>query len=399
MDHVPPIEAPSATIRQPVVLQVLPALVTGGVERGTVDMAVALAEAGWKAMVASEGGPMVRELTRAGAEHITLPLASKNPLTIRANALKLADIIAANGVDIVHARSRAPAWSAWIAAQATGAHYVTTFHGTYNLGWFGLKQKYNAVMTRGEKVIAISDFIAEHARRIYGLEAERVRVVHRGIDMTRFDPTRVSPERIIQLAQKWRLPDGYQVIMLPGRLTRWKGQAVLIEALALLGRHDVRCLLVGSDQGRTGYREELVELIKRRDLTDVVHLADECSDMPAAYMLTDVVVSASTDPEAFGRVAVEGQAMGRPVIATAHGATNETVLPGRTGWLTAPGDPEALAQALDRFLALSGEERDLMAKDAMDFVRAKFSKESMCASTLDVYREVLGLALAAPQAE
>lgn len=391
MDHVAPIEAPSAAVRQPVVLQVLPALVTGGVERGTVDMAVALAEAGWTAIVASEGGPMVRELTRAGATHVTLPLASKNPLTIRSNALKLAELIATHQVDIVHARSRAPAWSAWIAAQATGAHYVTTFHGTYNLGWFGLKQKYNAVMTRGEKVIAISDFIAEHARRVYGLEAERVRVVHRGIDMARFDPARVSPERIIQLAQKWRLPDGYQVIMLPGRLTRWKGQAVLIEALALLGRHDVRCLLVGSDQGRTGYREELVELVKRRDLTDVVHLVDECNDMPAAYMLTDVVVSASTDPEAFGRIAVEGQAMGRPVIATAHGATDETVLPGRTGWLTAPGDPQALAQALDRFLALSAEERGLMAQDAMDFVRSKFSKESMCASTLDVYREVLGI--------
>lgn len=396
MDHVAPIEAPSPAVRQPVVLQVLPALVTGGVERGTVDMAVALAEAGWTAIVASEGGPMVRELTRAGATHITLPLASKNPLTIRSNALKLADLIATHQVDIVHARSRAPAWSAWIAAQATGAHYVTTFHGTYNLGWFGLKQKYNAVMTRGERVIAISDFIAEHARRVYGLEADRVRVVHRGIDMARFDPARVSPERIIQLAQKWRLPDGYQVIMLPGRLTRWKGQAVLIEALALLGRHDVRCLLVGSDQGRTGYREELVELVKRRDLTDVVHLVDECSDMPAAYMLTDVVVSASTDPEAFGRIAVEGQAMGRPVIATAHGATDETVLPGRTGWLTAPGDAAALAQALDRFLALSAEERDLMARDAMDFVRSRFSKESMCASTLDVYREVLGMPQSVP---
>lgn len=399
MDSVVPNQTPSEAARQPVVMQVLPALVTGGVERGAVDMAVALAEAGWKAIVVSEGGPMVRELIRAGAEHVTLPVASKNPLVIRANALKLAELIAAHGVDIVHARSRAPAWSAWIAAQATGAHYVTTFHGTYNLGWFGLKQKYNAVMTRGERVIAISDFIAEHARRVYGLEPERIRVVHRGIDMARFDPARVSPERIIQLAQKWRLPDGYQVIMLPGRLTRWKGQAVLIEALALLGRHDVRCLLVGSDQGRTGYREELVELVKRRGLTDVVHLVDECGDMPAAYMLTDVVVSASTDPEAFGRVAVEGQAMGRPVIATAHGATDETVLPGRTGWLTAPGDPQALAQALDRFLALSAEERGLMARDAMDFVRAKFSKEAMCARTLDVYREVLGMAssLAGPE--
>ncbi|MBI3444175.1 MAG: glycosyltransferase family 4 protein [Magnetospirillum sp.] len=396
MDHVAPIEAPLEAARQPVVMQVLPALVTGGVERGTVDMAVALAEAGWKAIVVSEGGPMVRELTRVGAEHITLPVASKNPLTIRANADKLAEIIVANNVDIVHARSRAPAWSAWMAAERTGRHFVTTFHGTYNLGWFGLKQRYNAIMTRGERVIAISEFISEHARRVYGLDPQRLRVVHRGIDLSRFDPAKVSPERIIQLAQKWRLPDGYQVIMLPGRLTRWKGQAVLIEALALLGRHDVRCLLVGSDQGRTGYREELVELVKSRDLVDVVHLADECNDMPAAYMLTDVVVSASTDPEAFGRIAVEGQAMGRPVIATAHGATDETVLPGRTGWLTPPGDAQALAQALDRFLALSTEERDLMAADAMDFVRTNFSKEAMCARTLGIYREILDAAAPPP---
>jgi glycosyltransferase involved in cell wall biosynthesis len=385
-----PIETPPGPPRQPVVLQVLPALVTGGVERGTVDLAVALAEAGWKAIVASSGGPMAREILRAGAEHVTLPLASKNPLTIRANAERLARLVTDLGVDIIHARSRAPAWSALMAAQRTGAHFVTTFHGTYNLGMFGLKNRYNAVMTRGERVIAISGFIAEHAHRIYGLDPERIRVVHRGIDLKKFDPTRVSPERIIQLAQKWRLPDGYQVITLPGRLTRWKGQAVLIEALAKLGRHDIRCLLVGSDQGRTGYRAELMELIRRRDLVDVVHIVDECSDMPAAYMLTDVVVSASTDPEAFGRVAVEGQAMGRPVIAADHGASRETVLPGETGWLTPPGDPRALAYALDRFLALSGASRDIMAARAIEHVRANFSKDTMCAKTLDVYREVLG---------
>lgn len=399
MDQATSIDAPSSEVRQPlpangrapVVLQVLPALVTGGVERGAVDMAAALVEAGWTAIVASEGGPMVRELVRAGAEHITLPLASKNPLVVRRNAGQLAELVASRGVDILHARSRAPAWSALMAAEQTGCHFVTTFHGTYNTGgYFGLKNRYNAVMTRGERVIAISEFIAEHARRIYGLDPDRIRVVHRGIDLNRFDPARVSQERIIQLAQKWRLPDGHRVIMLPGRLTRWKGQSVLIEALALLGRHDVRCLLVGSDQGRTGYREELEQLVRRRDLVDVVHLTDECNDMPAAYMLTDAVVSASTDPEAFGRVAVEAQAMGRPVIVTAHGATGETVLPGRTGWLTAPGDPEALAQALDRFLALSADERGGMAQDAIEHVRANFGKETMCARTMDVYREVLG---------
>jgi len=396
MDHAVPLVEPPTGSRPPVVLQVLPALVTGGVERGTIDVATALVEAGWTSLVASEGGPMSRELSRVGAEHITLPLASKNPLVIRRNTEHLAELITTHGVDIVHARSRAPAWSAWAAAQQTGRHFLTTFHGTYNLGLFGLKERYNAVMTRGERVIAISDFIAEHVWRIYGVDPERIRIVPRGIDLTRFDPTRVSQERIIQLAQKWRLPDGYPVIMLPGRLTRWKGQGVLIEAIARLGRRDLRCLLVGSDQGRTAYRDSLVDLVKRRGLADVVHLTGDCGDMPAAYMLTDVVVSASTDPEAFGRVAVEGQAMGRPVIASGHGASPETILSGQTGWLTPPGDAEALAEALDRFLSLDAEERAAMARRGMAHVRAYFTKETMCARTLDIYRELLHSPLSPP---
>lgn len=375
--------------RQPVVLQVLPALVTGGVERGTVEVAQALVEAGWKAVVASSGGPMVRELTRCGAIHVELPLASKKPWTMRQNIGRLEAVIREHDVDIVHARSRAPAWSAMAAAHRTQTPFMTTFHGTYNLGWFGLKHIYNSVMTRGERVIAISEFIAEHARRVYGTTPEKIRVIYRGVDLKKFDPVRVSPERIIQLAQRWRLPDGFPVIMLPGRLTRWKGQEVLIRALAELGRHDVRCLLVGSDQGRTGYRQELVDLIRSLGLTDVVHIVDECNDMPAAYMLTDIAVSASTDPEAFGRVVVEAQAMGRPVIATSHGAPRETILPGRTGWLSTPGDPSSLAEALARFLALSAEERGDMAQLAQTFVRANFTKETMCTRTLEVYGELL----------
>jgi glycosyltransferase involved in cell wall biosynthesis len=393
------IDAPEGAPRQPTVLQVLPALVTGGVERGTVDVAAALTAAGWRSIVASTGGPMVRELIRAGAQHVELPLASKNPLVIKQNVGRLVDLIKSEGVDIVHARSRAPAWSAWEASQKTGAHFVTTFHGTYNLGWFGLKQMYNQIMTRGERVIAISEFIAEHTRRVYGLGAERIRVIHRGVDLSKFDPARVSQERIIQLANRWRLPDGYPVIMLPGRLTRWKGQGVLIEALAELGRHDIRCLLVGSDQGRTTYRQELVHLIRRLGMEDVVHIVDECSDMPAAYMLTDVAVSASTDPEAFGRVVIEAQAMGRPVIATDHGAPREIVAHGKTGWLAPPGDPKALAQALDRFLSLSREGRAEIANMGQRFVRANFTKEAMCDRTLAVYREVLSGEVAVPKQE
>ncbi|PKU22752.1 glycosyltransferase family 4 protein [Telmatospirillum siberiense] len=375
--------------RRKVVLQVLPSLVTGGVERGTIDVAGALVEAGWTSLVASNGGHMVRELDRLGAKHIQLPLHSKNPLVMRANIGRLEAVIRHYGVDVVHARSRAPAWSAFYAAKKTGAHFLTTFHGTYNLGMLGLKNAYNAVMTRGERVIAISHFIADHMQSVYHADPNKIRVVHRGVDLSRFDPARVSQERIIQLAQRWRLPDGYPVIMLPGRLTRWKGQTVLIEALAMLGRRDVRCLLVGSDQGRDAYTDELKSLVERRGLTDVVHIVGDCNDMPAAYMLTDVVVSASTDPEAFGRVIVEGQAMGRPVVATNNGAARENVLDGQTGTLVPPGNPAALAQALDAALAIGPDERESRAEVAIRFVRENFTRELMCARTLGVYDEVI----------
>lgn len=376
----------------PIILQVLPSLVTGGVERGTIDMAASMREAGWQNLVVSSGGPMVRELDRLGIKHIKLPVHSKNPLVIRANIARLAAVIREYGVDIIHARSRAPAWSAFYAAQRTGAHFVTTFHGTYNPGPFGLKERYNAIMTRGERVIAISHFIADHMQARYPIEPERIRVVHRGIDIDIFDPNKVSQERIIQLATRWRLPDGYPVVMLPGRLTRWKGQEVLIEALAMLGRRNIRCLLVGSDQGRSAYQDELRAMVKKRDLTDVVHIVGDCNDMPAAYMLTDVVVSASTDPEAFGRVIVEAQAMGRPVVATDNGAGRENVLDGQTGLLVPPKDPAALALALDRVLAIGTEERGARAELAIDFVRRNFTRQLMGARTLDIYREVLDLA-------
>jgi glycosyltransferase involved in cell wall biosynthesis len=223
--------------------------------------------------------------------------------------------------------------------------------------------------------------------------------VHRGIDFSQFDPARASSERIIKLAGQWRLPDGVPVIMLPGRLTRWKGQTVLIDALAALGRKDVRCLLVGDDQGRQGYRAELERRIGARGLDGVVHIVDDCGDMPAAYMLADVVVSASLDPEAFGRVAVEAQAMGRPTIASDHGAARETLIAGETGWLTPPGDAAALARALGEALTLNAAGRAALAARAIERVRANFSKEVMCAATLAVYRELLDEATAGQAAE
>ncbi len=376
----------------PVVLQVLPALEQGGVERGTVDMAAALVRAGWTAIVASAGGPMVHEVERAGARHVTMRLDAKTPLALHENAGLLTALIYDHNVDIIHARSRAPAWSALLAARRSRAHLVTTFHGTYGTS-NAIKRFYNSVMTKGQRVIAISDFIAEHVRQTYGVEDQRLVTIPRGIDTHIFNPAGVSAERIIQLAKAWRLTDGLTdglpVVMLPGRLTRWKGQAVLIEALAKLGRRDLRGVLVGGDQGRQRYRDELGQLASARGLGDVVRVVDHCRDMAAAYMLADVVVSASTDPEAFGRVSVEAQAMGRPVVVTDHGATRETMLPGRTGWQVPPDDPAALAAALDQALALDEAQRRQMAETARAHVVENFGVELMQSRTMALYQDVL----------
>lgn len=383
-------EAPDwrGSARPPVVLQVLPELVTGGAERGCIDVALALAAAGAVPLVASQGGPMARELDRAGITHLTLPLKSKNPWRIHRNAKALERIIRERGVDIVHARSRAPAWSGWLAARATGARFMTTFHAPYNFS-NPLKQKYNSVMARGERVIAISDFIRDHILSSYAIDPARIRVIHRGIDGTVFAPDRVSPARIATLANRWRLDDGRPVVLLPGRLTRWKGQSVMIEALARLGRRDLLCLLVGSDQGRTGYREELERMITTRGLGGVVRITDHCDDMAAAYRLSTIVVSASREPEAFGRVIAEAQAMGRPVIVTSTGAYRETVLEGETAWVVPPDDPTSLAAAVEQALNLTEERRAGMGDRAIDFVNSRFTRERMCADTLGVYAELL----------
>lgn len=377
---------------RPVVLQIIPSLVTGGAERGCVDMAAAITRAGGTALVASTGGPMVRELERHGARHITLKLASKNPLTIWANARRLEALIREHGVDIVHARSRAPAWSAYWAARRCGVPFVTTFHAPYGLGkgpLSRLKRRYNSVMARGDRVIAVSRFVAEHVAAHYGIDPARLRTVHRGVDVFSLDPDRVSPERMIKLAREWRLPEDQRVVLLPGRLTRWKGQLVLIDAIAKLGRPDVRAVLVGSDQGRTDYRQELAARIRALGLESQVTIADHCTDMAAAYMLADVVVSASTRPEAFGRIIVEAQAMGKPVIVTRHGAVEETVLDGETGLVVPPGDPAVLAAAIGEALALDSLQRRALAEDARHFVLANYTREGMCAATLAIYQDVL----------
>ena len=388
-DSIAPIrkETGPATSRPPAVLQVVPSLVSGGVERGTVDLAAALVEAGWTAYVASAGGPMEKELARVGAQHLTLPLASKNPLVIRRNAKALAEIIRRCRIDIVHARSRAPAWSAWRAARNTGRRFVTTFHNAYDAD-LPFKHRYNSVMARGDRVIAISHFVAEHVAKVYGIGPDRLRTIPRGVDLSRFAPDRIWGTQVAELASQWRVPDGFAVVMLPGRLTRWKGGLDFIEAVARLSRRDVCSVLVGAEH-HTAFRGELEAAIERLGLGERFRIIEDCHDMPTAYALADVVVSASTDPEGFGRVIVEAQAMGRPVVATDHGGARETIMPGLTGWLVPPRDPAALAEAIDEALALDEAARAAFARDARASVAAGYTRELMCDRTIEIYEELL----------
>ena len=385
--------------RKPVVLQVVPELdVPGGTERSTVEIANALTAAGWQAIVASAGGAMQYQVESAGARHIQMPLKSKNPLQIRKNTKRLIELIEAESIDIIHARSRAPAWSAWHATQKTACHFITTFHGAYGTSG-ALKRRYNSIMTRGELVIANSQFTANHIMHTYPMEQKNLRVICRGVDISIYNPGAVTQARIIQLAGQWRLPDGKSVIMLPGRLTSWKGHPVLLEALTHLKRDDYVAVFVGDEQGRDDYRHQLERQVEQNGLGHIVRFAGPCRDMPAAYVSADVVVSASTKPEAFGRVIVEAQAMGRPVVAFEHGGAKETVLGGETGLLVEPGNAVELARALDAALDLTVERRQRMAEIAIPHIAENFTLDKMCDSTLAVYEEVLAIEAPTPSGQ
>lgn len=379
----------SADSPYPVVLQVLPALGGGGVERGAVEITSIIARLGGMPLVASAGGRLAPAVERAGGRNLILALDSKNPWRIWRNAAALERVIRTQQVDIVHARSRAPAWSAWLAARRTGAHFVTTYHGSYNENLPG-KRRYNAVMAMGERVIAVSRFIARLIAERHGTDPQRIRVIHRGVDPTVFDPERMGTDRQVRLLRAWRVQDGQTTLMLPGRLTRWKGQAVLIEALARMRHQEAVAVLVGADQGRARYAAELAELAERLGVAERLRIVGHCEDMPAALSLSDVVVNASTDPEAFGRVVIEAQAMARPVVATDHGGAVETIADGETGWRVPPGDADALAAALDHALELSQQERAALGARARASVLANYTVEAMQMKTIEVYREVLG---------
>ena len=373
--------------KPPVILQVLPELRSGGVERGTVEIARAIVQAGGIALVASRGGSMVTQIQQVGGNHITLPLASKNPITIWLNSLRLARIIQKYKVDIIHARSRAPAWSAWLAAKKTGCKFVTTFHGTYGLQnkW---KQKYNSIMTKGDLVIAISHFISDHIQKNYEIDPRKIRIIQRGVDLQLFCPSVHSAQRMIDLAVEWRLPEDLPLILFPGRFARWKGQEVFVKALAKLPHRNFFAVILGDDKGHENYRAEIEQLIVDSGLSGHVRIARHTQFVTEAYMLAKLVVATSIEPEAFGRVVLEAQAMGKPVIATNHGGPQETVIDKETGLLVPPNDVKMLAAAIENVLAMPEDVYEQVKNDAIANAKL-FSLDKMCEQTIRVYLELL----------
>lgn len=372
------------------ILQVLPEMRTGGVERGTVEIATALHKSGHRALVASAGGSMESELAYAGAEHLRhSSLKSKNPFVMMQNADLLADIIRKNNVSIIHARSRAPAWSARAAAKRTGCHFITTFHGVYKND-FPLKQRYNAIMTKGERVIAVSNYVREHILNHYNVPEEKVQVIHRGANLERFSPDKIMPGRVAEVAKEWRIPEEpVPIILMPGRITRWKGQDVFLNALAELPHRNFYCLLLGDDERHPEYANELKKLIATKGLAGHVRMVGNTKYMAEAYILSSLVVSASVEPEAFGRIPIEAQAMGKPVIATRHGGAMETVREHETGWLVNPGDVADMTRALNEALSMDDATRQVIEYNALWNARHHFSTQTMCDKTLTLYEEVL----------
>ena len=382
--------ATRSSITKPVIVQILPALNRGGVERGTVEVADAIVKNGWKSVVISNGGLLTSQLKRVGATVYEVPVHRKNPFLWGSARRQVKRILQQEGVDIVHVRSRAPAWIALPAANSLGIATVSTVHSKFAPANI-FKKIYNGKMLKADRVIAISHFVENEIFTHYGKSgvAEKLSVIHRGVDLGMFDPKAVNQQRIIAEADRLGLPDDKSIIMLPARATSWKGHEILIQALAQLSDKDAILMLLGIEDGPPAYAEKLRAMAVRYGLGGRVRIGAGSRDMPAALMLADVVAMPSIKPEPFGRVAIEALAMGRPVVAFRHGGAVESIDEGRTGWLADPLSVDSLAEALQTALSLTPRKRRALAKDARQQMTDQFSKDMMCERTLAVYKSLL----------
>ena len=377
------------------VLQVIPKLGYGGAETGCYDIAHYLPENNCKSFIVTSGGDLTKYVNKEKVTLIRLPVHSKNPLLIFINTIILIGIILFYNISIVHARSRAPAWSCLFATKLTRRKFVTTFHGTYNFSG-KLKKFYNSVMVRSDLIIAGSNFIFSHIKDNYseflGLK-KKFLVIFRGINVDYFDPSTKLDSDEIQLLKKWEINKEKKIILMPGRLTSWKGQQLLIEAINLvkieLGYEAFHVVILGSDQGRDLYKKKLIRLTEQYRLTNQIKFVDHCKDMALAYKVSDIVISPSIEPEAFGRVAVEAQSMEKLIIASNIGGSNETIVNEKTGFLFEAGDPIALSKMIIKTITMDEMSIQLIGKEGRKNVIKKFNVEKMCFSTYSEYKRLL----------
>ena len=375
------------------VLQVIPKLGYGGAETGCYDIAHFLKENDCGSFIATSGGELLKFVKKEKVKVLRLPVHSKNPLLIIFNALMLSLYIIIHRIDIVHARSRAPAWSCYFACLLTNKNFVTTFHGTYNFK-SNIKKFYNSVMLRAKLTIAGSNFIFNHINENYNEylnKEKKLRVIFRGINIDYYNPKNISVLKQEKLKKEWDLSSNEFTILLPGRLTYWKGQEKFVESLNILiedyNTINFQAIILGSDQGRKVYSKKLINLVERYNLNKKVKFIQHCKEMPLAYSLSDVVVSASIEPEAFGRVSVEAQSMTKPIIASNIGGSKETIINKKTGFLYKFDDPRELAKCLNTVIQLSQDELKLMGNEGRKNISKKFDVETMCQSNLKEYKD------------
>ena len=375
------------------VLQVIPKLGYGGAETGCYDLAHYLAEKDCSSFIATSGGQLIKFVKKNKVKIFHLPVHSKNPLLIFFNTVILSILILINNINIVHARSRAPAWSCYLACIITGRNFITTFHGTYDL-----KKFYNSVMLRSKLTIAGSNFIFNHINENYSKylgRKKKLRVIFRGINIDYYNKKNISILKQEKLKKEWELFPNRFTILLPGRLTTWKGQEKFIEALNILiedyDNLNFQAIILGSDQGRKVYKKKLINLIQRYRLNKKIKFIEHCQEMPLAYSIADVVVSSSIEPEAFGRVAVEAQAMEKTIIASDLGGSKETILKGKSGFLYKHDDPRALAKTLNNVIGLDQDTLNSIGNEGRKNITKKFDVELMCDSTLREYKKLLNI--------
>ena len=377
------------------VLQVIPKLGYGGAETGCYDIAHYLPENNCKSFLVTSGGELTKFIDKKKVKLIKLPVHSKNPLMILLNSFALIFIIYFYKIDIVHARSRAPAWSCLIATKVTSRKFVTTFHGTYNFK-SKIKKFYNSVMVRSNLVIAGSNFIFAHIKENYSnyLKSEtKLLVIFRGINVDYFESTTKTELEENKLLKDWEIEENKKIILLPGRLTSWKGQELFIEAVKLvnieLGYEAFYAVILGSEQGRDLYKKKLVRLSEQHRLTKQVKFIDNCKDMALAYKISDIIVSSSIEPESFGRVSVEAQSMEKIIIASDIGGSNETIINEKTGYLFQSGNPQSLCNIILKVLNLDDTTLKSIGIEGRKNVVSKFNVEKMCFSTYSEYKKLI----------